>query len=325
MGSAHTKMQGTLVAQPPPAKPLVPVSAKEVQLSLAHTKEGWLVSRFDHISSTDKTDSSAACTTESRPDTRSSTESGIDAEEPIGPVIVTGTSVPDDIPDDGSTEDLTPSSTFSQASIAATSITKMIRSRPRASQLSELGAHCSEPVAVSFLDSSGETIALLSAEHGPSYRTCDRRAVTLYASEPPDVVESRDDRFDSWILQEGVGAIPSSTSLATRTLADGRVLYAVAKLEGRFGPNFEEARGTANALGIYPLESDGRFRHVCDPALLIMHAADGIVKNSRGEAVAYTRGCWAKKSAVKVAAGVDVALVLALVAEMEIRVQGADF
>ena len=212
MGSAHTKMQGTLVVQPPPAKPLVPVSAKEVQLSLAHTKEGWLVSRFDNMSSTDKTDSSAACTTESGPDTRSSTESGIDAEEPIGPVVVTGTSVPDDIPDDGSTEDLTPSSTFSQAGIAATSITKMIRSRPRASQLSELGANCSEPVTVSFLDSSGETIALLSAEEGPSYRTCDRRAVTLYASEPPDVVESWDGRFDSWILQEGVGAIPSSTS-----------------------------------------------------------------------------------------------------------------
>ena len=161
-----------------------------------------------------------------------------------------------------------------------------------------------DPIEVSFYGPSMELVAFLSAEQSSSFwgrtRVYERGPATLYAREPPDGIEFR--------------------TLATKTLADGRVMYAVARLVGRYGASWAVA-GQGFALGLYPLERHGTFHLITQPSL-IMHAADGVIKSSEGEAVAWTRGTLLKKSAARVAAGVDVALVLALIAEMEIRAQG---
>lgn len=231
---------------------------------------------------------------------RTHTEQRPAASEDAGIVTISGTVVPDD----GTTPVLTTGSTFvvAHGGSTASEITWVVRSRPKGA--TRLDPKEQDPIEVSFYGPGMELVAFLSAEQSSSFwgrtRVYERGPATLYAREPPDGIEFR--------------------TLATKTLADGRVMYAVARLVGRYGASWAVA-GQGFALGLYPLERHGTFHLITQPSL-IMHAADGVIKSSEGEAVAWTRGTLLKKSAARVAAGVDVALVLALIAEMEIRAQG---
>ena len=155
-----------------------------------------------------------------------------------------------------------------------------------------------DPV-ITIFDSAGKTaVAIIgSAIH---YTKTGRGKPVMYAKNAPDLSNGA-----SHLLVNGIPGLGTEKVDATKTTADGTVLHATGQIRpvGQGG----------NDVGFFPLLPNGTFADVESEALLVLHSStDGAVVNARGEMVASL--VQPVKKQVVVAAGVDVALVLALVA-----------